>query len=152
MAKDLFFTQQTIGNACGTIGLIHSLANCLDDAELGDGVFKSTIKTLLPLKPEDRASALERSDEFAKVHESAAVQGQTAAPSPDDDVDLHFVCFVAKEGHVYELDGRNPRPINHGPVGAGSTFVLDAAKIIQKVMALTPDAHNFTILAYAGLP
>jgi ubiquitin carboxyl-terminal hydrolase L3 len=124
----------------------------LDGDELGDGIFKSTLKTLLPLKPEERAFALEKSDEFAKVHASAAVQGQTAAPSADEDVDLHFVCFVSKDETLYELDGRNPRPINHGPIAAESNLALEAAKVVRKIMALTPELNNFTILAYAGLP
>ena len=33
--KDLYFMRQTIGNACGTIGLLHVLANTRQDVLLG---------------------------------------------------------------------------------------------------------------------
>ena len=92
---------------------------------------------------------MEKSTSFAEVHQSAAVQGQTSAPDAADEVDLHFVCFIEKESFLYELDGRNPRPINHGKID--SSFSLEAAKVIRNVMELTPEQINFTILAYAGL-
>ena len=35
-------------------------------------------------------------------------------PNIEDDVDLHFIVFVEKDGDLYELDGAKPFPINHG--------------------------------------
>ena len=32
--KDIYFTKQTIGNACGTVGLIHALLNNTDRIDL----------------------------------------------------------------------------------------------------------------------
>ncbi len=37
-------------------------------------------------------------------------------PNIEDDVDLHFIAFVEKDGELYELDGAKPFPINHGPI------------------------------------
>ena len=34
-SKDIFFIEQTIGNACGTIGLLHALGNCQDQIHFG---------------------------------------------------------------------------------------------------------------------
>ncbi len=33
--KGLYYMRQTIGNACGTIGLLHAVANARPDAQLG---------------------------------------------------------------------------------------------------------------------
>jgi len=38
--------------------------------------------------------------------QEAAQQGATAAPSADEEVDLHFAAFVCCDGALYELDGR----------------------------------------------
>lgn len=56
-------------------------------------------------------------DEIEEVHEEAAQEGQSEQIAQGE-VDTHFVCFVEKEGHLYELDGRKSFPINHGPRSA----------------------------------
>ena len=48
------------------------------------------------------------------------------APSVDEDINLHFICFVEKDGHLYELDGRKPFPINHGPSSPDSLLTVRA--------------------------
>lgn len=35
VSENVFYMKQTIGNACGTIGLLHSIGNNLDKVELG---------------------------------------------------------------------------------------------------------------------
>ena len=32
---DVFFIKQTIGNACGTVGLLHALGNCTSSLKFG---------------------------------------------------------------------------------------------------------------------
>lgn len=51
--------------------------------------------------------------------QEAAQQGVTAAPSADEEVDLHFIAFVHRDGCLYELDGRKAGPINHGASRCG---------------------------------
>lgn len=36
VSPDVYFMRQTIGNACGTIGLIHAVANNLAHLEFGE--------------------------------------------------------------------------------------------------------------------
>lgn len=38
--------------------------------------------------------------------QEAAQQGDTAAPSAEEEVDLHFAAFLCRDGALYELDGR----------------------------------------------
>lgn len=77
------------------------------------------------LSPLERSDALEKTTLFAKAHDVAASQGQSAVPDSNTDVNLHFVAFVqassAQEGttghsRLVELDGRRPGPIDHGPI------------------------------------
>ncbi|KAI8816418.1 uncharacterized protein EV422DRAFT_545935 [Fimicolochytrium jonesii] len=146
VSKNVYFIRQTIGNACGTIGLLHALANNVENFELGDGPLKRILDETLPKSPDDRAKVLEGSNELAAVHEESSQAGQTAAPSRDQDVDLHFICFVRKDGHLYELDGRKPFPINHGP---SDDVLKDSVKIVQQFMGRDPDNLNFTVIALA---
>ena len=37
------------------------------------------------------------------------------APPLEEEINLHFIAFVHRDGSLYELDGRKPFPINHGP-------------------------------------
>jgi len=58
---------------------------------------------------------LEEDESLSRVHKSHASTGQTATPDVADEVDLHYVCLIERDGHLYELDGNKPYPINHGP-------------------------------------
>ncbi len=53
--------------------------------------------------------------------QAAAQQGQTAAPNAEEEVDLHFVAFVCRDGSLYELDGRKVRRMRPA---CGSLFGL----------------------------
>ena len=63
-------------------------------------------------------------------------------------MNLHFICFVQKNGHLYELDGRKPFPINHGASSA-DTLLTDAAGAIRKFMERDPSNLQFTMVALA---
>jgi ubiquitin carboxyl-terminal hydrolase L3 len=86
----------------------------------------------------------------------SAHQGQTMVPSNEEDVDLHFICFVEQNGHLFELDGRKKGPVNHGIIVNG--LLEDAAKVIQTqfldqdpgmfIFIIKPvDSLNFTMMA-----
>ncbi|KAI9197455.1 uncharacterized protein BJ171DRAFT_519578 [Polychytrium aggregatum] len=150
VSDQVYFVRQTIGNACGTIGLIHSLLNNRDAIDLGNGAIKSIWDQTQGISPEQRAKTLESSKELARIHDESSHQGQTHAPSADEEVDLHFICFVEKERHIYELDGRKPFPINHG-VATGD-LLNDSVEVIKKFMEREPDQLNFTAIALVRNP
>ena len=77
-------------------------------------------KDATPLKPAARADLLYESETLESAHQQAAAGGDTSAPSADDRVDLHFVCFVkASDGHLWELDGRRKGPLDRGALAEG---------------------------------
>lgn len=98
--------KQTIRNACGLYGLLHSLCNNADLLSK-----QSKLLEFLKAEPrEDNKYCDSLTDDFvvklSEKHSDKFSLGQTVAPAAVDDVNLHFITFVRKEGEVYELDGR----------------------------------------------
>jgi len=142
--EDLFYMKQLIHNACGTIALVHSIANN-KEIDLSDGILKKYLDAAINLDAEERGKMLENDPAFTQTHDEVAQEGQTAA-NPDTPVNHHFIALINKDGTVYELDGRKSFPIQHGSTSE-DTFLLDAAKICKEFMARDPEEVRFTIIA-----
>jgi len=145
----LYYMKQTISNACGTVAMLHSVANNTDVISLDNGILKDFLESTKESTPEERAKQLEENDSVCEVHDNIAREGQTAAPSLEDSVDYHFIAFVEKDGVLYDLDGRKPAPVDCGP-SSKETFLKDAAKQCKAYMERDPDNINFTIVALAA--
>lgn len=75
-----------------------------------------------------RAELLSTSNAIETAHQAAAATGDTAPPSADDSIDLHFVCFVkSQEGHLWELDGRRKGPMKRGDLGPDDDVLSEKA-------------------------
>ncbi|KAL2917393.1 ubiquitinyl hydrolase 1 [Polyrhizophydium stewartii] len=148
LSPNVFFVRQTIRNACGTIGLMHAFGNNESALDLANGPLKRILDRARERSPEERASVLEADEDLAAIHKQSSLEGQTAAPDAEDESLLHFICFVAVDGHVYELDGNKPFPINHGP--SSDDLMLDVVPIIRKFMEREPDSVDFTVVALAA--
>lgn len=147
--SSVYFMKQTISNACGTIGLIHAVANNREKLSFeSDAALKKFLDESTSLSPEERAKFLEKDESIRVTHESSAQEGQTEAPNIDDKVDLHFVAFVHLQGHLYELDGRKPFPVNHGKTSE-DTLLEDAIEVCRKFMQRDPDELRFTVVAFS---
>lgn len=117
-SEPVIWFKQTIGNACGSIGLVH----CLLNGEASNHITPNSTLDLiraeaLPKTMEDRAKVLEDSDAFEKAHAEAALLGDTKTPSLAGEGHLgqHFVAFVkGKDGHLYELEGDRKGPLDRG--------------------------------------
>ncbi|KAF9215740.1 Ubiquitin carboxyl-terminal hydrolase isozyme L3, partial [Podila verticillata] len=127
VSPNIVFYPQTIANACGTMGVLHSIAN--------NWAHGGHLKL---------AVAIDQS--LANVHESHASTGQTATPDLADEVNLHYVCLVERDGHLYELDGNKPYPINHG-ISSKDTFLTDAVKVAKEFVGRDPENLNFSVIA-----
>ncbi|KAI0791638.1 hypothetical protein BC629DRAFT_1511155 [Irpex lacteus] len=156
----ILWIKQTIGNACGTMGLIHALANSnvtlAPESPLAKFIDQAAEKS-----PEERSKLLETTPLFADIHAQAAAAGQTAAPSANDRVDLHFTCFVqapsppsreegieVEEGQrrLIELDGRRGGPIDRGVC---TNLLQDAANFIKETYVPLAQSLEFSMLALA---
>eukprot|EP01136_Pigoraptor_vietnamica_P012224 Opistho-1_new@51921 len=145
MSPNVYFMRQTIDNACGTIGILHSIANNSRRIPLG-GYLKEFLEKTQPMTPAERGAHLEGVKEISVAHQESASEGQTEAPPLEADTNLHFICFADVDGHVYEFDGRKPFPINHGKRTSDS-LLRDVAPVIQSFMRRDPDQVNFSMLA-----
>ena len=146
-----FFMAQQIPNACGTIALIHTCVNLAvgGDVAVPEGSWLAGyIQKALPLSPVEREALLAADTTLAEQHADAVQQGQSAVVN---DTWQHFVCFVEREGRLWELDGRKGGPIDHGPC-AKDAVMAQAAGVIKEYMSRNPTSLNFTMLAKQGAP
>ncbi|XP_008798792.2 ubiquitin carboxyl-terminal hydrolase 3-like isoform X2 [Phoenix dactylifera] len=142
--KKVYFLKQTVGNACGTIGILHAVGNATSEINLvGGSYFDRFYKSTANLDPFERADFLEKDREMEDAHSVAATAGDTEASS---DVNEHFICFTCVDGELYELDGRKSQPISHGP-SSPSSLLQDAAKVIKAMIQKNPDSMNFNVMA-----
>ncbi|KAJ3755095.1 peptidase C12, ubiquitin carboxyl-terminal hydrolase [Lentinula raphanica] len=143
--KNIFWIKQTISNACGTIGLLHALANTnviyTADSPLGRFIEACRDKT-----PEERAQFLETTPLFAEIHAQTASGGQSAPPV-DLDTDLHFTCFVQAEiegaPHVVELDGRRAGIMDRGKIS--NDLLTDVASLVKETYIKTSASVQFSM-------
>ncbi|GMH32554.1 hypothetical protein BSKO_00388 [Bryopsis sp. KO-2023] len=153
VSSNLYYMKQTIGNACGTIGVLHAVCNNSEKLPVVPGSFFSDFITATSgMTAEERGKYLEDPPEGAPdiedAHKEAASAGDTAPPSLDEVPDLHFVCFVEKDGGLYELDGRKASAIFHGPA-TPETLLQDSIRAVRSFMERT-NSIQFNIIALAA--
>lgn len=103
------------------------MAGLTEEAEPTSNLAK-LVSDAIPLKPEQRADLLYESEALESAHQSAASGGDTAAPAADDNVDLHYVCFVkSHRNHLWELDGRRKGPLDRGELAADEDVLSERA-------------------------
>jgi hypothetical protein len=85
--EPVIWFKQTIGNACGSIGMIHCLVNGPASENLQPGSFLAKLKAdAINLGMEDRAKLLYDSQELELAHQSTAEMGDSKMPSIDAEV------------------------------------------------------------------
>ena len=152
-SNKLWFIKQRIGNACGTIGLLHALLNAPEPIrQFKPGSWLQDFQSACPaaMDPVQKAERLEGDPRIAALHDRATASEQNCTDRGrlEDRLVTHFVAFVAgRDGQLYELDGRKAGPVPHG---ATTSLLRDACRVIrQTFMARDPNELRFTILALA---
>jgi ubiquitin carboxyl-terminal hydrolase L3 len=129
--ETMIWFKQTIGDACGSIGLVHALLNSEASKYIAPGSTLDQIrKDALPKKMMERAKVLEDSEAFEKAHAEAALLGDTKAPNKgaEEHTGQHFVAFVkGKDGHLWELEGSRKGPLDRGLLKEGEDVLSEAA-------------------------
>jgi len=147
--SSLFYTRQTVSNACGTVALLHAVGNSgleLDQGSALEVYFKDT----KPLTAEDRGTFLETCEPVATLHKTHAETGNsTETPALEDEAEHHFIAFINHNGSLWELDGRKQRPIRIGPTN-NDNFLKDAAKECSAYMTADKENMKFSVMAFTG--
>ncbi|TVU16494.1 hypothetical protein EJB05_40062 [Eragrostis curvula] len=141
----VYFMQQieSLGNACGTIGLLHAVGNAASEISLVENssldiFFRSTAS----MDSHERAVFLEKDEAMARAHSLAAIAGVTEVC---DVVEEHYICFVAVDGTLYELDGMKHGPVKHGS-SSSKSLLQDAVDVIKAIMHNIPNSINFNVM------
>lgn len=148
VSKDIYYMDQTIGNACGTIGIIHSILNNLDTLKIKEGFFTDFHEKTQKMTSKERASYLEEDEKIEVVHQETAKDPNSVVIEGSEKTNIHFICFVHKDGHLYELDGRRKYPLNRGKTSQ-DTLLKDSISVIKNYMKMNPEDMNFSVTCLA---
>ncbi|ORY79483.1 ubiquitin carboxyl-terminal hydrolase, partial [Protomyces lactucae-debilis] len=164
---DLWFANQTADNACATLALLNIVLNC---PHLDVGPFLSTFKAATadlkaPLKGLALASSetlRQKHNAFAKRSEMAeadlhlmqrARRAATKRRKNEGEDAFHFIAYLPKDGHLWELDGLKPAPIQHSATLAPEEWYLNAVPMIQeRIERYSAQEIRFSLLALAEDP
>ncbi|KAJ8503186.1 hypothetical protein ONZ45_g11074 [Pleurotus djamor] len=168
----VLWIKQTISNACGTMALIHSIANS-DVGFAPQSPLTKFIEQAMEMSPEQRAHLLETTTLFSNIHAASASEGQSTVTDEVMNTDMHFTAFIVapepdlrekastgqgenaagaaggtgKEStgmRLVELDGTRIGPIDRGEC---NDFLKDAAKYIRENYIASSSSVQFSILA-----
>lgn len=147
VSEDVYFLKQIIGNACGTIGLLHGILNAADSLELQkDKFFAKFLQQTKGMGPDERAKALEANEDIEQQHEVIAAAGGSAVDRHED-VNLHFNAFACVDGSLYELDGRKSFPVNHGACEQHELLGKAVQVIQEQFVARDPNEIRWNLVA-----
>ena len=127
--EPVMWFRQTIGHACGLMGLLHGASN--GDAKKfikPESDLDKLLKKAVDLKPTERAQLLYDSKELELAHSAAARMGDSRAPLPEDDNENHYISFVkGKDGHLWELNGGMKGPVDRGALAEDDDMLSERA-------------------------
>ncbi|KAL1624221.1 hypothetical protein SLS54_004151 [Diplodia seriata] len=127
--QPVLWMQQTIGEACGLMALLHAVCNGEARSYIAPGSLVDELRTkALPLGRDERARLLYGSEALEKAHASAAVLGDTGPPELGTVAEGAFVCFVkGDDGHLWELAGYAKGPYDRGALGEEEDMLSERA-------------------------
>ncbi|KAH8730228.1 putative ubiquitin carboxyl-terminal hydrolase [Phaeosphaeriaceae sp. PMI808] len=140
--EPVIWFKQTIGNACGSIGLLHSLINGPTVDFIKRDSDLAVIRSLaIPLNMTKRAEMLYNSEPFELAHKSVEQAGDSYADPTIKRDGGHFVSFVKSGGKLWELEGDRKGPLERGSL-ANDEDVLSPRALdmgIKRIIKLNAD-------------
>lgn len=143
----MFFARQVITNACATQAILSIVLNAraIDTSES----LKSLRSFCTSIDSVSAGMALSNSAEIRDAHNSFAPPMHFAldeqATATEDA--FHFVSYIPFNGHLYELDGLQPGPRDHGACDKDSWLDLAATVLTARIAAFAASEIRFNLLA-----
>ncbi|RKF77078.1 Ubiquitin carboxyl-terminal hydrolase isozyme L3 [Golovinomyces cichoracearum] len=127
--EPVIWFKQTIRNSCGLMAILHAACNGSARNFIKSGsILEKLVNEAVPLDPIKRAELIYNSKDLEAVHLDSASKGQSHVLSAEDDVDLHFVCFVKDQDHnLWEMDGQRKGPLLRGKLNAEEDVLSERA-------------------------
>ncbi|TKS68400.1 Ubiquitin carboxyl-terminal hydrolase isozyme L1 [Collichthys lucidus] len=128
--SEVYFLKQTAVNSCGTIALLHAVANNKSKPAFASGsVLKKFLDETANMSADDRAKHLEQNQAIRDAHNEVASQGQCRPEA--DKINFHFIAFVNVNGQLYEFDGKMNGPVKHGDTKDDSFIAVGKIMVIK---------------------
>lgn len=116
----------------------------------GGSVPDSLLSKLAVSSSSEREALLESSMDLETIYREAALHGYTAPPPAEDEVDLHYVCFIkSPSGLVYELDSDANGPVNTDVILGEDEDLLESSVLdcVRRCIARSEGDIHFSLLA-----
>ncbi|KHJ83816.1 hypothetical protein OESDEN_16480, partial [Oesophagostomum dentatum] len=111
----------------------------------GSGSFHKWLEAAKGVGIDQRSDLLASDPSLAAAHEEAARRGDSRQP---EEIQHHYICYVNKDGTLFEIDSRAPFPRMIG-VTTGDTLVKDAGAACKHLME---KLDNVSFAAMALVP
>ncbi|KAL8611305.1 hypothetical protein ACOMHN_013736 [Nucella lapillus] len=148
--NSIFFAQQIIPNSCATHALLSVLLNS-NKVHLGETLTR--VKDFTNhMNPEDKGYAIGNMPDLARAHNSHARPEPKQLPEKQsgistvrtvDSESFHFVSYVPINGHLFELDGLKPYPIDHGPWEASEDWTEKFRRVITERLGIATSGEPY---------
>ncbi|PWY70508.1 ubiquitin carboxyl-terminal hydrolase [Aspergillus heteromorphus CBS 117.55] len=141
--EPVIWFKQTIGHACGSVGLLHSVINGpAVDFIRPDSEIAAIRSRAIPLPMAERADMLYNNVPFEIAHKSVENVGDSPALPSAEHTGQHFVSFVKADGRLWELEGSRKGPLERGSLAENedvlSPRALDMG--LKRIMRLEREA------------
>ncbi|ODV96170.1 hypothetical protein PACTADRAFT_33351 [Pachysolen tannophilus NRRL Y-2460] len=145
--NDCYWFEQKTKNACGFFALLHVLINLPSSL--------INLNSLIDLFKKNLIQDFKQRDNLVKnlifnsnqcIYQDYSNKGQTITPDANDDVNLHFICFMKNynNGNLYELDGRRRNFLKLGK-SINETGTQEDKNIINEKLIVDKILHYMDI-------
>lgn len=166
IVNSIFFAHQIVPNSCATHALLSILLNC-SNIDLGSTLTRLKNHTI-NMTPENKGYAIGNTPELAFAHNSHAmpqarrrlerIAGATTSSRigiPTSRVTceaFHFISFVPIDGHLFELDGLKPYPIDHGTWDVNEDWTDKFRRVITNRIEISNGEQDIRFNLMAVVP
>ncbi|KAJ1561689.1 ubiquitin carboxyl-terminal hydrolase, partial [Nowakowskiella sp. JEL0078] len=144
---NIFFARQVIQNSCATQAILSILLNN-SNIDIGEKL-KEFRSFCGDFDPETKGWAISNADQIRLVHNSFAKPDpflMEGTGESSEDV-FHFISYLPYDGSLWELDGLQSGPINHGSCSKDDWFNLVRSVIEKRIATYAANEIRFNLMA-----